>query len=90
VDIEFDPEKDAANIAKHGVSLALAADLDWDAALVRVDNRFAYNEVRMIALAPDTNELFQVAFVDKGDVLRVISLRHADNRERRYYRENFY
>lgn len=26
--VSFDPEKDAANLAKHGVSLARAADLD--------------------------------------------------------------
>ena len=28
IDIEFDAAKDAANIAKHGVSLAEAANLD--------------------------------------------------------------
>ena len=27
--IEFDPDKDAGNRAKHGVSLMLAAELDW-------------------------------------------------------------
>jgi uncharacterized protein len=50
--IEFDPAKDAANLAKHGVSLALAAELDWEAALVRVDDRFEYAELRVITLAP--------------------------------------
>jgi uncharacterized DUF497 family protein len=30
--IEFDPEKDAGNLAKHGVSLGLAYELDWNAA----------------------------------------------------------
>ena len=46
--IEFDPAKDAANLAKHGVSLALARELDWEAALVWVDDRFEYGEVRRI------------------------------------------
>jgi uncharacterized DUF497 family protein len=50
--IEFDPAKDATNRAKHGVSLAMAGDLDWEAALVWVDERFEYRETRMIALAP--------------------------------------
>jgi len=27
--IEFDPTKDVANQDKHGVSLALAVELDW-------------------------------------------------------------
>jgi uncharacterized protein len=52
--IEFDPAKDAANQLKHGVSLAVAAELDWEAALVWIDDRFEYNETRMIALAPKT------------------------------------
>ena len=50
--IEFDPAKDAINRAKHGVSLSLANDLDWEAALVWIDERFDYSELRMIALAP--------------------------------------
>lgn len=52
--IEFDPAKDVANQTKHGVSLSLAIELDWEAALVRVDERLEYNETRMIALAPRT------------------------------------
>jgi uncharacterized DUF497 family protein len=33
--IEFDPAKDASNLDKHGLSLAMAAGLDWDASLVK-------------------------------------------------------
>lgn len=66
--IEFDPAKDSANQTKHGVSLALAGELDWEAALVWVDDRFEYAELRMIALAPKTNILYCVAFVDRGDL----------------------
>ena len=36
--IEFDPAKDEANQAKHGVSLLMAVELDWEAALVWVMN----------------------------------------------------
>ena len=35
--IEFDPGKDAGNRAKHGVSRALAGELDWEAALLGID-----------------------------------------------------
>lgn len=37
--IEFDPAKDLAKQDKHGVSLALAVELDWEAALMWVDER---------------------------------------------------
>ena len=60
--IAFDAAKDRENQAKHGVSLALANELDWDAALVWVDERFGYAELRMIALAPKTNTVYYVSF----------------------------
>ena len=86
--IEFDPVKDATNQTKHGVSLALAGDLDWEAALVWFDGRFEYGELRMIALAPKTGILYYVAFVERGELRRVISLRRANRREVKYYVEN--
>ena len=87
--IEFDPTKDAANKIKHGVSLSIAGELDWESALVWVDDRFEYNEIRMIALAPKTAILYYVAFVDRGEVRRVISLRRANRREVKHYVESF-
>ena len=87
--IEFDPAKDAVNLAKHGVSLALARELDWEAALVWIDDRFEYGELRIIALAPNTKILYYVAFVNRGEVRRIISLRRANRREvRRYVQSN--
>lgn len=86
--VEFDPAKDAANQSKHGVSLSIARELDWEAALAWVDERFGYNETRMIALAPKTNILYYVAFVDRGEVLRIISVRRANRREVKHYVEN--
>ncbi len=86
--IEFDPAKDKLNRANHGVSLALAETLDWDAALVWVDTRFAYDEVRMIALAPESATLYYVAFVERGEARRIISLRPATRKEVKFYVEN--
>ncbi len=86
--IEFDPIKDAANRAKHGVSLALGDELHWDAALVWVDDRFEYTELRMIALAPKSSILYYVAFVEQGTARRIISLRRANRREVKHYVES--
>jgi len=86
--IEFDPAKDKSNQEKHGVSLALAGELDWEAALVWVDERFEYGEIRMIALAPKTATLYYVAFVERGAASRIISLRRANRREVKYYVES--
>ena len=86
---DFDPVKDEINRGKHGLSLALAKELDWDSALVWVDERRDYGEVRMIALAPATGILYYVAFVDRGRVRRVISLRRANRREVKHYVQSF-
>lgn len=56
-----------------------------EAALVWVDDRFDYSETRMIALAPKTETLYYVAFVDRDAVRRVISLRRANRREVKHY-----
>ena len=86
--IEFDPAKDALNRARHGVSLRLARELDWDAALVWIDDRFDYDELRMIALAPKTNTLYYVAFLERGGRRRIISLRRATRREVQHHVDN--
>lgn len=88
MNIAFDPVKDASNQAKHGLSLAMALELDWEAALVWVDDRFDYLETRMIALAPRTEILYCVAFVDRGAARRIISLRRANRREVKHYVEH--
>lgn len=86
--IVFDPAKDRTNRARHGVPLSLAAELDWDAALVWIDERFEYDELRMIALAPGTGVLYYVAFDERAETRRIISLRRATRREVKFYVEN--
>jgi uncharacterized protein len=89
VRIDFDSAKDKLNQANHGLSLALASSLVWDEALVWVDDRFGYEELRMAGLVPEGNRLYYVAFVDRGEVRRVISLRFAERREVKHYVENY-
>ena len=87
--IEFDPVKDKLNRADHGLSLAFAKKLAWGEALVWVDDRFEYDELRMVGLVPEGNRLYYVAFVDRAEVRRVISLRFAERREIKHYVENY-
>ena len=66
--IAFHKLKDETNQAKHGLSLALARDLDWETALVWVDERLKHNEKRMIALSPFNGIVYFVAVVDRGEL----------------------
>lgn len=88
MNITFDPEKDRANFAKHGVSLALALELDWEKALIWEDDRKDYGEPRMCALTILVDRVYFVAFVDRADGRRVISLRKANDREVIRYAKN--
>ena len=87
--IDFDPTKDKLNLADHGLSLSFARELAWDEALVRVDERYEYDELRMIGLVPEGTRLYYVAFVDRGKTRRIISLRQAERREVKHYVENY-
>jgi uncharacterized protein len=81
VELDFDSAKDAINRAKHGISLADAARLDWNRVLAILDSRAAYGEARQIGYGPIGRRLYCVVFVDRGARRRIISLRKANTRE---------
>ena len=85
VRITFDQAKDATNLGKHGVSLALADQLDWNAAVVWEDRRRDYGETRFVALAPHARRLYCVAFTQRAGMRRIISVRKANRREIELY-----
>lgn len=85
MNVEFDPAKDRANVAKHGVGLALAADFDFLTALVDLDDRFDYGEDRMIGLGFIGERLFVLIYVETDLGIRAISLRGANPSERSRY-----
>ncbi len=84
---EFDPAKDVLNIKNHGLSLAAAAELEWDLLISHADDtRHDYYELRMVGFAPIGNDVYCVVFVEReDDVMRVISLRKATKQEVRDY-----
>lgn len=86
--IEFDIIKDTANQQKHGVSLELAGEIDWSEVLCMVDDRNDYGEVREIGFAVIAHRLYVVVFVQRGDTMRIISLRKANKRESKLYERN--
>ena len=85
MEIVFDSAKNAFNMAKHSVSLALAAEREWDWLMAKPDSRRDYGEARMIGYAPIGDRVFCMVFVDRGAVRRVISLRRANSREVKHY-----
>jgi uncharacterized protein len=85
VRIEFDPDKDATNRRKHGLSLADAAQFEIESAALVQDERYAYGEARFRAYGWIHGRLHMLAFTMRGDVMRAISLRKANPREVKRY-----
>jgi hypothetical protein len=77
--IEFDKEKNEANIAKHGISLDRTAD--FVPAIVITDNRRDYGETRYRAFGHIDRAAYCLIFTFRGDDMRPISLRRAHAKE---------
>ncbi len=81
---EFDPAKDAINIAKHGLSLADFVGFDAKPSVV-VDERFNYEEDRFQARGRIDGIGYCVVYVETDIGIRVISFRRAHDKEMRRY-----
>ena len=82
---EFDDVKDAANLARHGVSLALGAVVLANPIGEVVDDRRDYEERRMNAFGLVKGRLFACTYTIREDARRIISVRRASGQEQRLW-----
>ena len=80
--IEFDPNKNSANVAKHGVGFLALEGFEWGDCIRWQDRRAAYVERRECDIG---ERLYFVVFTDRPNARRVISLRKANQREEVFY-----
>lgn len=83
--ITFDPAKDEANQAKHGVPLSMVSEFEWIDAVAWEDVRRPYGEARMVAIGYIGLRLYVIVYVDRDGTRRIISLRKANSREVKFY-----
>ena len=67
--------------------MASVVEFEFDTAVVRVDTRKGYDETRNIAIGYIAGRLQVLVFTKHGQTVRAISLRKADPREVRAYRD---
>ncbi|MCB8979972.1 MAG: BrnT family toxin [Ardenticatenaceae bacterium] len=83
---EWDAEKAYANYKKHGVEFRTAVEMFFDPFLMALDERIEEGEMRHHAVGMTKNwQILFVAFVWRGDDIRLISARLATNSERKQY-----
>lgn len=84
----FDPKKNAANIKKHGVSLAEGDGVLNDPLALTIEDDSARGEPRFVTIGTNLfGSLMIVVHTPRGDGSRIISVRKPDPKERRTYEE---
>ncbi|HEV8680421.1 MAG TPA: BrnT family toxin [Stellaceae bacterium] len=84
---QFDPAKDAINIAVHGISLAQAESLLQGFTVERIDDRRDYGETRTVAIGEIGGVEYVCVYTRRGEAVRPISLRRANRKERYAYQQ---
>ena len=83
----FDPAKNQKNIAERDIDFAAAAHFEFETAVIAIDDRKDYGEVREVASGFIGNRIHVLVFTMRGEACHVISLRKANKREVKAYVE---
>jgi uncharacterized DUF497 family protein len=82
---DWDSEKRKSNTTKHGVEFSAVADFDWESALTASDDRRDYGESRFFSIGFIGERLHVLVWAERGERVRIISLRKANAREVKHY-----
>ncbi|HJT40898.1 MAG TPA: BrnT family toxin [Rhizorhapis sp.] len=83
--IEYDPNKRQRTLEERGLDFESIVDVFEGFYLVRTDDRKDYGEVRHIMLGALGERPVVCVWTPRGDAVRVISMRIADDEEREIY-----
>ena len=81
---EFDSEKSAANLAKHGIDFETARELWLDSRAIEGDSGFLA-ESRRLRIGEIDGKYWTVIFTERGECIRIISARRARTFEAKAY-----
>ena len=79
----WDEDKRQATLLLRGIDFAMVRRFDLTNAQIDPDLRRDYGEVRLKATGMIEGRLFILIFTPRGETLRLISLRKANEREKR-------
>jgi uncharacterized DUF497 family protein len=82
LEITFDPAKNERNLRERGLSFERVKDFDFNTAVLWIDARHEYGEMRQVALGYLENRMHVLCFTETAAGIRVISLRRANAREK--------
>jgi uncharacterized DUF497 family protein len=89
MEFEWDDVKNRSNFTKHGLSFEDAERVLSGPCAIFSDDRFSYGEDRFVALGLLAGRLVAIAYTERGQVTRIISMRKGTRREHKIYQERF-
>lgn len=87
VEFEWDSNKAAPNHLKHGIYFNEARVLWDDPGRILLPSRFP-DEPRYLAIGKIEQTCWTVIFTERGDIIRIISVRRARQNEQSIYQNN--
>jgi uncharacterized protein len=82
---EWDEDKNRLNIASHHIAFEAAERFEWSNAIIEIDDREDYRELREMATSFIGSTLHVMIFTERDGVYRIISLRKATKKEKQIY-----
>jgi uncharacterized DUF497 family protein len=80
---EYDPDKSAANKAKHGIDFVEAQQL-WDAELLEIPSQYK-EESRALLIGRIKGKYWTAVITHRDEAIRIISCRRSRNEEVNWY-----
>ncbi len=84
---EWDKEKNQINVEKHHIDFNDAKDIFQSVRLTTIHRRRDYGETRKISIGTVGPHVCVVVYTEREGVIRIISARKANQRERKYFYE---
>ena len=81
----WDEAKRLANLRKHGIDFRDAPKIFRGLTLTAEDERESYGERRFLTLGLLEDQVVSVAHTERGEDIRIISIRKATKHEARFY-----
>ena len=86
MEFEWDDQKAARNLRKHGVGFVQATLAFRDPLAIEwLDDRAEYGEERIVLVGISGGQLLTIAYAERADRIRMISARRATKDEQAYY-----
>lgn len=90
MEFAWDEAKCRANFAKHGIDFRDAEQVFEGITITAEDNRKDYGEKRYISLGRLAGIVVVIVYTERSEKFRIISMRNANQKERRAYEEKVF